>query len=54
VVSNVSVSFAFVSFFPGLLWGALFARQKSIVGVSVSHILCGWFGFFVLGFEPWY
>lgn len=51
---HLSVSFAFVAFVPGLLWGALFARQRNIVGVSVSHILCGWFGFLVLGFEPWY
>ncbi len=51
---HLSVSFAFVAFLLGLLWGALFARQRNIVGVSVSHTLCGWFGFLVLGFEPWY
>jgi hypothetical protein len=51
---HVSASFAIFVFFPGLLWGALFTRQRNIVGVSVSHILCGWFVFLVLGFEPWY
>jgi membrane protease YdiL (CAAX protease family) len=51
---HLSVSFALFAFFPGLLWGALFARQGNIVGVAASHILCGWFAFFVLGFEPWY
>jgi CRP/FNR family cyclic AMP-dependent transcriptional regulator len=51
---HLSVSFAIFAFFPGLLWGTLFARQRNIVGVSVSHILCGWFAFLVLGFEPWY
>lgn len=51
---HLSLSFAVFAFFPGLIWGALFARQRHIVGVSVSHILCGWFGFLVLGFEPWY
>jgi CRP/FNR family cyclic AMP-dependent transcriptional regulator len=51
---HLSVGFAIVAFFPGLLWGALFHRQRHIVGVSVSHVLCGWFAFFVVGFEPWY
>jgi CRP-like cAMP-binding protein len=51
---HLSISFAVFAFFPGLLWGALFARKRSLVGVSVSHILCGWFAFLVLGFEPWY
>jgi CRP-like cAMP-binding protein len=51
---HLSVSFAIVSFFPGLVWGALFYRQRHIVGVSVSHVLSGWFAFFVVGFEPWY
>ncbi len=34
--------------------GVLYARQGNLGGVSVSHILCGWFVFLVLGFEPWY
>lgn len=51
---HLSVSFAIVAFFPGLLWGALFHRQRHIVGVAVSHVLCGWFAFFIVGFEPWY
>ena len=37
-----------------LVWGALFARQQSLLGVCVSHLLSGWFAFLVLGFEPWY
>jgi CRP/FNR family transcriptional regulator, cyclic AMP receptor protein len=51
---HLSLGFAVVVFFPGLLWGALFARQRNLVGVSLSHVLCGWFGFLVVGFEPWY
>jgi CRP-like cAMP-binding protein len=51
---HLSLSFAILSFFPGLIWGALFARQQSLLGVSVSHLLSGWFAFLVLGFEPWY
>jgi hypothetical protein len=51
---HLSVSFAIAAFFPGLVWGTLFHRQRHIVGVSVSHVLCGWFAFFIVGFEPWY
>jgi CRP-like cAMP-binding protein len=51
---HLSLSFAILSFFPGLIWGALFARQQSLLGVCVSHLLSGWFAFVVLGFEPWY
>jgi CRP-like cAMP-binding protein len=35
---------------PGLLWGLLFARQQSLLGVTVSHLLVGWFALFVVGF----
>jgi CRP-like cAMP-binding protein len=51
---HLSLGFAIFAFFPGLIWGALFARQQSLLGVCVSHLLCGWFAFLVLGFEPWY
>lgn len=51
---HLSLSFAIFAFVPGLLWGTLFARQRSLVGVGVSHVLSGWFAFLVLGFEPWY
>jgi CRP-like cAMP-binding protein len=51
---HLSIGFAVVVFFPGLLWGALFARRPTLVGVAVSHVLSGWFAFLVLGFEPWY
>ena len=51
---HLSLSFAILSFFPGLIWGALFARQQSLLGACVSHLLSGWFAFLVLGFEPWY
>lgn len=51
---HLSLSFALVAFFAGLLWGGLFARQRQLVGVSVCHLLVGWFAFLVVGFEPWY
>jgi hypothetical protein len=51
---HLSLNFALVAFFAGLFWGALFARQRQLVGVSVCHLLVGWFAFLVVGFEPWY
>ena len=51
---HLSLPFALVAFFAGLFWGALFARQRQLVGVSVCHLLVGWFAFLVVGFEPWY
>ena len=51
---HLSVSFAIVVFFPGLLWGAMYARRRNVASVALSHVLSGWFVFLVLGFEPWY
>jgi len=46
---HLSTSYALVAIFPGLLWGALYARQGSLLGVSVSHILVGIYAAFMLG-----
>ena len=46
---HISFSFAAASFVAGLGWGWLFARQRSLVGVTVSHVLTGLFVLFVLG-----
>ena len=43
--------FAVATILPGLFWGWMFARQRSLVGVSVSHIVLGWWAFFVLGLQ---
>jgi len=48
---HLSATFAMLAFFPGLVWGMLYARQRSIVGVSVSHILLGVWAFSFLGLE---
>jgi membrane protease YdiL (CAAX protease family) len=40
---------AAATFVPGLFWGWMFAKQRSLIGVSVSHIAVGWWAFFVLG-----
>jgi len=41
----------FLVFIPGLFWGWLFARQKSLIGVSISHILIGVWVIFISGFS---
>jgi len=45
----LDTSFAFLSLVPSLLWGAIYARQGSLFGVSVSHIIIGDYVFFVMG-----
>ena len=34
---HLSVSYALLTFVPSLFWGAMFARQRSLVGVSLSQ-----------------
>jgi len=41
--------FSAAAFVPGLFWGWLFAKQRSLVGVSVSHVALGWWALFALG-----
>lgn len=57
IISNVlfSVTHLHVSFalavsvlLPGLFWGWLYARHRTLVGVSLSHLICGGVAFFVL------
>jgi len=35
----------------GLVWGWMYARQRSLIGVMLSHLLVGWYGLFILGVE---
>lgn len=48
---HLTIAFALAALAPGIFWGWLYSRQKSIVAVSVSHILIGVFAFFTLGVE---
>jgi membrane protease YdiL (CAAX protease family) len=41
--------FCLAVFLPGIFWGWMFAKQRSIIGVTVSHILVGIWGIFALG-----
>jgi CRP-like cAMP-binding protein/membrane protease YdiL (CAAX protease family) len=42
---------AILVFITGLFWGWLYSRHQSLIGVSVSHILIGWWGLFILSFD---
>jgi CRP-like cAMP-binding protein len=41
--------YALAVFFPSLFWGAMYARQRTLVGVSLSHVLIGIYVAFFLG-----
>ncbi len=51
VHSHMDLTFAIVAFVPGLFWGWLFHKQRSLVGVSVSHIVLGVWVLFIIGVE---
>lgn len=44
----VSPGLAVMAFVAGLFWGWLYARQGTLVGVSVSHVLLGFWAFEVV------
>lgn len=49
--SHISAGFALSVFVPGIFWGWLYAKQNSLIGVSISHILIGVWAAFIVGFE---
>jgi membrane protease YdiL (CAAX protease family) len=48
----IGFGFAMGAFIPGLFWGWLFDRQRSLVGVTVSHAIIGLYSLQVLGIQP--
>jgi membrane protease YdiL (CAAX protease family) len=44
-----SFHYVLLAFLPGIFWGWLFARQKSLLGVVVSHLLIGVWVVFISG-----
>lgn len=46
---HMSAFFAAAAFFPGILWGLVYARRPHVIGVTISHVVLGAFVFFVLG-----
>ncbi|MEZ4384198.1 MAG: cyclic nucleotide-binding domain-containing protein [Nannocystaceae bacterium] len=49
---HTSYRLAALAFAGGLLWGWMYARQRTLVGVSVSHILVGLYLIYVLSARP--
>ena len=49
--SHLNLMFSVLTFIPGLFWGWLFMRHRSIIGVSVSHAMIGVYALFALGAE---
>jgi membrane protease YdiL (CAAX protease family) len=47
--SYIGFWFCVAAFVPGLFWGWMFAKQRSLVGVTVSHIAVGLWAIFALG-----
>jgi CRP-like cAMP-binding protein len=46
---HLTPSYAIAVFFPSLFWGWMYARQRTLVGVSLSHVLIGVYVAFFLG-----
>ena len=47
--SFIGFWFCVAAFVPGIFWGWMFAKQRSLVGVCVSHIMVGVWAIFVVG-----
>lgn len=45
----ISPWFGMLSFVPGLMWGWLYSRHRTLVGVIVSHEIIGIWAIFILG-----
>lgn len=45
----ISPGLSVSAFFAGLFWGWLYSRQRGLAGVSVSHVLLGFWAFEVVG-----
>jgi len=47
---HLTINYGLAAFTGGLLWGVLYARQRSLVGPVVSHVIVGVYALYVLGF----
>ncbi len=48
---HMSLTVGLVVFVFGIFWGWMYARQGNLIGVSISHLLIGGWGFFFVGVE---
>ncbi len=46
---HVGLGLALLVFLPGLFWGWLYSRHRTLLGATFSHILIGGFAFFIVG-----
>jgi len=49
--THIGFGFAVAAFVPGLFWGWLFSRQRSLVGAAVSHTLIGVWSLHIVGVQ---
>lgn len=47
--SHVSLGFGLIVYLPGLFWGWMYARQRTLIGATLSHLLLGGWSLFVVG-----
>jgi CRP-like cAMP-binding protein/membrane protease YdiL (CAAX protease family) len=47
---HISISFALMAFIPGLFWGWQYSRHKTLIGISISHIIIGLSASIFIGF----
>lgn len=47
----LSVTYAITALILGLFWGWLYSRHKTLIGASLSHMLIGIWGIYVLGVQ---
>ena len=48
---HLSLVATIIAFIPGMFWGFLYAKQKSLLGVCISHILLGVWCLFVINIQ---
>lgn len=46
---HISFALTIVVYFFGVYWGLIFAKQKSLVGCTFSHLIAGFFVFYIIG-----
>lgn len=49
--AHLSPWFTVMAFAPGLVWGVMYHRQKSLLGVAISHAIVGTYALKVLGLD---
>ena len=49
--THIGFYFCLAAFVPGLFWGWLYDRQRSLLGATLSHIVVGVWALFVVGIQ---